>query len=84
MDVIPTGGAVGAYPPHVRTGDSLHSPVESISHFIQNRIITNILTTSQSVTETDVFVTVHGHKGDKIKSRTSHVKCRNKVFCIRV
>ena len=34
VDVIPSGGAVGAYPPHVRTGDSLHSPMESISQFI--------------------------------------------------
>ena len=27
VDVIPPGGAVGAYPPQVRIGDDLHSPV---------------------------------------------------------
>ena len=32
VDVIPPGGAVGAYPPQVRIGDNIHSPVESISH----------------------------------------------------
>ena len=42
VDVIPSGGAVGAYPQQVRTGDSSHSPAKSISRFIQNKIITLI------------------------------------------